>query len=133
MQYSCRMTSLLAVGLLIPSASLAASLGVHFSWIGTSACSGTPPAFTITNVPKGTKYLDFKLVDLDKLNFVHGGGQIPYSGSGKIPAGAFDGSYKGPCPPNGATHIYEWTVDALNDSKAKVLAEGKARGRFPPQ
>jgi hypothetical protein len=99
MQYSYRMTSLLAVGLLIPSASLAASLGVHFSWTGTSACSGTPPAFTITNVPKGTKYLDFKLVDLDKLDFVHGGGQIPYSGSRKIPAGAFDGSYKGPCPP----------------------------------
>ena len=133
MQSLFRMTSLLAAGLLAPNASMAASLSVHFSWTSTSACSGTPPAFTISNTPKGTKYLDFKLVDLDKLDFVHGGGEIPYSGSGKIPAGAFGGSYRGPCPPNGATHTYEWTVEALDGSKAKVLAEGKARGRFPPQ
>jgi Phosphatidylethanolamine-binding protein len=133
MQYLFGMTSLLAAGLLAPNVSPAASLGVHFSWTETSACSGTPPAFTIANVPTGTKYLEFKLVDLDKLDFVHGGGEIPYSGSGKIPAGAFGGSYRGPCPPDGATHTYEWTVDALDDSKSKVLAEGKARGRFPPQ
>ena len=104
-----KVASLLAAGLLTPGASWAGSLGVHFSWVGTPACSGTPPAFTITNVPNGTKYLAFKLVDRNKLDFVHGGGRVAYAGTGQIPAGAFSGSYTGPCPPQGAAHLYEWT------------------------
>ena len=122
---------LIAAGLMIPTASWAGTLGVHFSWEETVACSTTPPAVTVTNIPKGTKYLVFKLVDHDAPNFVHGGGQIPYSGSGRVPAGAFGGSYNGPCPPQGAVHTYEWTVRAVDDSASKVLAEGSATGRFP--
>jgi phosphatidylethanolamine-binding protein (PEBP) family uncharacterized protein len=105
---------MVVVGLLIPTVSRAGSLEVHFSWAATTA-SATPPAFTVTNIPKGTKYLVFNLADHDAPNFVHGGGQIPYSGSGRIPAGAFGGSYNGPCPPQGAVHTYEWTVHAVDE------------------
>jgi phosphatidylethanolamine-binding protein (PEBP) family uncharacterized protein len=122
---------LILAGLMIPTVSWAGALGVHFSWAETTACSTTPPAFTITNIPQGTKYLVFKLVDHDAPNFAHGGGQVPYSGSGRIPAGAFGGSYNGPCPPQGAVHTYEWTVHAVDESGSKVLAEGSATGRFP--
>ena len=103
---------------------------IQFSWAATTPCSRTPPAFTITNIPKGTTYLVFKLTDHDAPNFVHGGGQIPYSGSGNVPAGAFGGSYTGPCPPQGVVHTYQWTVEAM-DASNKVLAEGSATGRFP--
>jgi hypothetical protein len=130
---ACRLSApLLAIGLAFPTFAFAGSLGVNFTWEGTSPCSSTPPAFSLTNIPKGTKYLDFHLVDLDKLDYQHGGGQIVYTGSKKIPAGAFGGSYNGPCPPHGA-HTYRWTVKALDDSGNKVLAEGSATGRFPPK
>ena len=122
----------LAVALILPAAAQAATLGVRFTWVGTAACSATSPAFTIADIPKATKYLDFRLHDLDAPHFDHGGGEVAYSGSGDIPAGAFDGAYKGPCPPGGATHTYVWTVRAL-DASRKVLAQGKASGRFPPQ
>jgi phosphatidylethanolamine-binding protein (PEBP) family uncharacterized protein len=121
----------LVIGLALPTSSVAGSLGVNFTWAGTSACSATPPAFTLSGVPKGTKYLNFELIDLDKPDYVHGGGQVAYTGSGRIPPGAFGGSYNGPCPPHGA-HNYRWTVKALDVSGTKVLAEGLATGRFPP-
>ena len=56
---------LLVMNLVIPTSSFAGSLGVSFTWTGTAACSSTPPAFTVTNIPRGTKRLDFHLVDLD--------------------------------------------------------------------
>jgi len=127
-----RRIAALAVPLILPAAAHAATLGVRFTWVGTAACSTTPPAFTIANIPKDTKYLDFRLVDRAAPHYPHGGGEAAYSGSGDIPAGAFDGAYKGPCPPGGATHTYVWTVRAL-DAARKVLAQGKATGRFPPK
>src|SRR5271166_363375 len=129
MVYRHKSMLLIAVGITIPTVSWAGTLGVDFSWAETTACSTISPAFTVTNIPRGTKSLVFKLVDHDAPNFVHGGGQIPYSGSGRVPAGAF--SYNGPCPPQGATHTYEWTVHAVDESGTKVLAEGSATGRFP--
>jgi hypothetical protein len=84
MVYRYNRVLLIVVGMTIPTVSWSAeTLGVRFSWAGTMACSTSPPAFTITNIPKGTKYLVFKLVDHDAPDFVHGGGQIPYSGSGR--------------------------------------------------
>jgi phosphatidylethanolamine-binding protein (PEBP) family uncharacterized protein len=117
---------------LVPTASPAASLGVRFTWAGTAACSTVPPAFTISGVPKGSRYLVFNLVDLDKPDYVHGGGQIPYSGSAAVPAGAFGGSYRGPCPPPGVVHTYRWTVEAM-DANSNALAKGIATGTFPPK
>jgi len=131
MVYRYIVALVIAAGLMFPTVSWAGTLGVNFTWAETRACSATPPAFTVTNIPQGTKYLVFKLVDHDAPNFVHGGGQISYSGSGGIPAGAFGGSYTGPCPPQGAVHRYEWTVRAVDESGSKVLAEGSATGRFP--
>ena len=124
-------TAALALALILPAAANAAALGLRFTWAGTAACSTTPPAFAISNIPKETKYLDFRLTDLDAPHYLHGGGEIAYSGSGDIPAGAFDGAYNGPCPPGGTRHSYVWTVRAL-DANRKVIAEGKATGRFPP-
>jgi phosphatidylethanolamine-binding protein (PEBP) family uncharacterized protein len=131
MVYRYSVALVIVAGLTIPTVSCAGTLGVNFSWAETVACSTTPPAFTVTNIPQGTKYLAFKLVDHDAPNFVHGGGQIPYSGSGRIPAGSFGGSYTGPCPPQGVVHTYEWIVHAMDESGSKVLAEGSATGRFP--
>ena len=121
----------LAVALVLPAAAHARTLGVRFTWAGTAACSTAPPAFTITDIPKETKYLEFRLHDLNAPHYPHGGGEVAYSGSGDIPARAFDGAYNGPCPPSGATHTYVWTVRAL-DAARKALAEGKATGLFPP-
>ena len=87
---------------------------------------------SISGVPAGTRSLVFALVDLDKPDYVHGGGQVTYSGVGAIPAGAFGGSYRGRCPPAGAVQRYRWTVEAM-DPSSKVLAEGAATGRFPPK
>ena len=121
-----------ALALTLPAAAHAASLAVGFTWVGTAACSTSPPAFTIAGIPKETKYLAFRLMDLEAPQFPHGGGEVAYSGSGDIPAGAFDGAYQGPCPPSGATHTYVWTVRAL-DANRKAIAEGKVTGRFPPE
>src|SRR5271157_3260278 len=88
MVYRHKSMLLIAVGITIPTVSWAGTLGVDFSWAETTACSTISPAFTVTNIPRGTKSLVFKLVDHNAPNFVHGGGQIPYSGSGRIPAGA---------------------------------------------
>jgi phosphatidylethanolamine-binding protein (PEBP) family uncharacterized protein len=127
-----RRIAALAVALVLPAAGHAATLSVRFTWVGTAACSTTPPAFMITDIPQETKYLDFRLHDLDAPHYPHGGGEAAYSGSGNIPAGAFHGAYSGPCPPSGAAHTYVWTVRAL-DASRKALAEGKATGRFPPE
>ena len=53
-----------------------------------------------------------------------------HAGTSKIPAGAF--AYKGPCPPPGQQHIYEWTVKAL-DRNGKAIASATAVGKFPPR
>jgi len=111
-------------------AKAADQLGVQFTWAGTSACSKTPPAFKVTNIPQGTKSLSFRMVDLNLTSFNHGGGEVPYKGSGNIPAGSFGERYQGPCPPTGQVHTYEWTVQALDANKS-FLAEGKATGAFP--
>jgi phosphatidylethanolamine-binding protein (PEBP) family uncharacterized protein len=116
--------------IVLPVASYATeALVVQFSWAETKACSATPPTFRIANIPKGTKYLSFRLVD-HNASFNHGGGEVAYAGSGNFPAGAFGGDYRGPCPPAGQVHTYEWTVEALDANKS-VLAEGKTTGAFP--
>ncbi len=97
------------------------TLGVDFSWAETSGCfAPESPAFTVSNVPKGTEYLRFEMTDLDAPDFEHGGGTVRYSGP-EVPRGAF--RYKGPCPPSGA-HNYRWDVTALDASRSKVLGRG---------
>ncbi|MXN63495.1 phospholipid-binding protein [Stappia sp. GBMRC 2046] len=105
-------------------------MGVSFSWNESHKCSSVPPAFYISGVPKGTKTLEFKMTDLDAPSFPHGGGTVPYTGTGKIPEGAF--TYTGPCPPDGA-HRYEFEVTAYGETGDKVLGQGKAARSFPPK
>jgi phosphatidylethanolamine-binding protein (PEBP) family uncharacterized protein len=103
------------------------AMSLSFNWGSTPACSSSPPAFKLGAVPKGTKYLDFELVDFDAPNFRHGGGTVDYAGPA-VAAGAF--SYTGPCPPSGAHH-YQWTVSALDAGKSE-LGRATATGTFPP-
>lgn len=109
------------------STTAASAMSISFSWAGTRRCSGTPPAFNLSAVPKGTTKLAFKMIDRDKPDYPHGGGTITYTGNGNIPAGSF--SYTGPCPPAGAVHTYEWTVQATDDS-GKILATARAAQPF---
>jgi phosphatidylethanolamine-binding protein (PEBP) family uncharacterized protein len=106
------------------------TLGVAYDWTKADECASKSPAFTISNVPADTQSLVFRMTDLHVPSYNHGGGTVPYSGSGTIPAGAF--FYKGPCPPNG-THDYEFTVTAVNAAGDTALARGKAVRPFPPK
>ena len=118
----------LAALVFFPPASLAMS--VKFSWAGYQACSTGSPAFNLSDVPTGTARLAFKMVDKNVPSYPHGGGTIAYDGGREISAGAF--SFKGPCPPSGQRHTYEWTVKAL-DSGGRAIATTTAAAKFPPR
>ncbi len=103
------------------------AMGLSFSWGPTKKCfDPKSPPMTISGVPKGTAKFKINMVDLNMTSYPHGGGTVTYSGSGKLPYGAF--RYKGPCPPS--PHVYEFTVKAV-DKSGKVLATAKAKKRFP--
>jgi len=110
-----------------PSAALAMS--VDFTWTGYQACSSNSPAFVVSDVPAGTAQLAFKMVDKNVPTYPHGGGTIAYHGARQTPAGAF--SFRGPCPPAGERHMYEWIVRAL-DADGKTIASATAAAKFPP-
>lgn len=105
----------------------ASAMGMSFDWGPTKKCfDPKSPPISLSDVPKETKKLRFKMVDLNAMGFNHGGATIGYSGKNKLDYGAF--RYKGPCPPQ--THTYRISVDAL-DGAGKVLATAKASKRFP--
>ena len=111
----------------LPKAALAISL--EFTWSGYRECSSSSPAFVVSDVPAGTSRLAFKMVDKNVPTYPHGGGTIAYHGAQQIPAGAF--LYRGPCPPAGQQHMYEWTVRAL-DANDMTTASATAAAKFPP-
>jgi phosphatidylethanolamine-binding protein (PEBP) family uncharacterized protein len=104
----------------------ASAMSMSFDWGPTKKCfdSKSPP-ITLSNVPKGTVKLRFKMVDLNAVNYPHGGGTVSYKGKNQLAYGAF--RYKGPCPPT--PHTYQFTVEAL-DKDGKKLATAKARKSF---
>jgi phosphatidylethanolamine-binding protein (PEBP) family uncharacterized protein len=105
----------------------ASAMGLSFVWGPTKKCfDPKSPPMTVSSVPAGTKKLRINMMDLDAPNYPHGGGKVDYTGSGKLPYGAF--RYRGPCPPS--PHIYRMTVEAL-DGSGKVLAKATAKRRFP--
>jgi len=69
-------------------ASAAGAMSLAFSWAGVASCSPSPPAFTLSGVPRGTTRLAFNMVDLDLPSYPHGGGMIPFQGN-QVPAGSF--------------------------------------------
>lgn len=118
----------------IPVAENAADIGVSFDFEARHACkvyrgamSRLSPEVKLTNVPEGTAFLEFKMVDLDYLPFNHGSETLEYTGN-VIPEGGLK-SYYGPCPPN--SHRYTMTFKALNADKSLILGEGKGMARWP--
>lgn len=112
----------------------ARDFSIRFTWGNIPLCtSGSPnrvtnPEFRLTNVPQGTRFIRFKLVDLDVPTYNHGGGVVAWSGGTTVPSGAF--RYKSPCPPNGA-HSYEWTATAQSRRNGGRLGVAKARRDYP--
>ena len=127
------MRFLLVLLLAIAFVGSARAMDLSFEWGDTPSCStGNPkkianPVFGLSDVPKETTSLKFKLVDLDVPNYNHGGGTVEFTGQSEISAGSF--KYRGPCPPNGV-HEYQWTVTAL-DGEKNALATATAERDFP--
>ncbi len=92
----------------------AGGMSATFSWSGIPACSTISPAFRVTNTPRSTVSLRFTLKDLDAPSFNHGGSTIAFDRKDKVAKGAI--TYKGPCPPRGRSHMYEWTIEALDNT-----------------
>ena len=119
----------------IPVAKNAAVIGVDFGVDGKiqkkytceGSSRGTSPIVTLSNVPAGTKYLNFRMVDWDYTSYNHGNETLAYSGS-VIPEGGLK-CYSGPCPPS--SHRYEMTFEALNADKSLILGKGSAMRLYP--
>jgi phosphatidylethanolamine-binding protein (PEBP) family uncharacterized protein len=103
------------VAILWAATAAAGDFQMTFEWGDIPLCtSGRPnrvpnPKFVLSNVPEGTKFIEFKMKDLDAPSYNHGGGTVTYSGDDVIEPGAF--TYLSPCPPGG-THRYRWTARA---------------------
>jgi len=130
------MLTRLAAVALIASALPAAAFELSFSWGTTPACnSGHPsvigsPEFKLTDVPAGTRVIEFQMIDLNAPDFRHGGGTVPYAGGGLVEAGTF--RYLGPCPPTG-THRYMWSAKAKDRGTTfgRTLGEASTARSFP--
>lgn len=109
----------------------AGDFGISFEWLKSSQCSGGSPdieknpVFILSNVPDGTKIIDFIMED-DDADYYHGGGKVEYVGQKSIKSGAF--TYEGPCPPD--QHHYVWIATA-KDANGKTLGKAKAGRNFP--
>lgn len=120
------MRLVIAASLVLAMSTAASAMSMSFDWGPTKSCfDPKSPPISLSGVPKGTVKLRFKMVDLNAINYPHGGGTVAYSGKNKLPYGAF--RYKGPCPPT--PHTYQFTVDAL-DKNGKELPTAKARKSF---
>jgi phosphatidylethanolamine-binding protein (PEBP) family uncharacterized protein len=110
------------------------AFSIEFTWDGLKSCtSGNPntvsnPQFVLKDVPEGTKFIRFKLVDTNVRQFNHGGGVVAYTGQEVIAPGAF--KYKSPCPPGGS-HLYEWTATAQSTKSGGKLGTAKAARDYP--
>lgn len=128
-----RTAFLTALVLTIAAPGSAAAFGLKFDWGNIPLCtSGQPgtvqsPTFTLTDIPKGTESLRFRLIDENAPGFDHGGGTVRVPRGDTILSGAF--TYKSPCPPDGP-HTYSWTVTAL-DPGGKLLGVAAAAKRYP--
>lgn len=107
---------------------------IGFEWGAFKSCTnGSPktvdnPRFELTDVPAGTQFIRFKMVDLNYPSFDHGGGTVAYAGQTVIEPGAF--TYKSPCPPNGQ-HKYQWTATAQTKKSGGKIGAAKAVRKYP--
>jgi phosphatidylethanolamine-binding protein (PEBP) family uncharacterized protein len=119
---------LLSALTVLGSISSANAFTATVAWGSGAGCSGQSPAIRLASVPKGTASLDLKMTDLNMPSFNHGGGSVAFDGKTSFAAGELFGmfsSYRGPCPPPGSTHRYQWTISA-KDSSGKVLGTANA-------
>ena len=131
-----KILTLTSVLFLVPFIAHAETFSLEFDWSDLKKCtSGRPntvenPTFTLKNVPDGTKWIYFKLVDHNARSYNHGGGWAEYKGQSTIKPGAF--KYKSPCPPNGR-HKYEWTASAKakKTSFGGTIEKAKASKMYP--
>ncbi|MDG1529973.1 MAG: hypothetical protein P8Q99_01340 [Paracoccaceae bacterium] len=106
----------------------------QFNWKGLKSCtSGNPntvknPNFSLKDVPAGTKFIRFKLTDLNVPSYNHGGGVVAYNGQKSIAPGTF--KYKSPCPPNGV-HTYQWSATAQKRKNGGKIATAKSNRKYP--
>lgn len=128
-------TKILALSLALGFASTTVqAFEINFTWDGLKLCtSGKPnrvsnPAFSLKNVPDGTKFIRFKLVDKDVPSYNHGGGVVKYNGQKSIKPGAF--KYKSPCPPNGS-HTYQWQATAQTKKNGGKLGTTARQRKYP--
>jgi hypothetical protein len=99
-------------------------LGVNFKFDPDEECGDLEsPPIDVSNIPPGTKWVKFDLIDTDNGND-HGNAILPYEGSGHFPKDAFTkgGNYYGPCS---AVNVYKLSVEALDASKNLVLGKGE--------
>ena len=126
-----RLCVVVALTLSFSSTGNAGDFGISFEWLKSSDCTGgypdneKNPVFNLSNVPNGTKIIEFVMDDRDS-SYYHGGGKVEYTGQKTIESGAF--TYEGPCPPN--THSYVWTATA-KDADGKTIGKAKAERNFP--
>jgi phosphatidylethanolamine-binding protein (PEBP) family uncharacterized protein len=108
----------------------AAEFTISFEWGDIPLCTtGNPntvsnPRFVLSDIPEGTKFIQFKLTDLDVPSYNHGGGTVEYTGNNTIKPGVF--KYKSPCPPGGS-HRYRWTATAKEKTGFFSGSLGKAQ------
>ncbi len=116
------------------TAPMAQAFEISFDWRGLKRCTnGKPflnlnPRFLLADVPAGTKYIRFKMVDRDARGYNHGGGVVAYTGQSVIEPGAF--KYKSPCPPSGR-HTYVWTATAQVRKNGGKLGVAKSARKYP--
>lgn len=94
---------------------------------GKDTNSKKSPEIQLTNVPADTKYLKFRMVDLDYTKHNHGNETIAYS-TDTIAEGTLK-TYDGPCPPK--KHRYRISIIALNEAKDLILGSGEAIDTWP--
>lgn len=124
------------VSLIFITPAMADEFTLSFEWGDIPLCtSGQPntvpnPRFVLSNIPEGTKFISFKLTDLDRPSYNHGGGTIEYTGKNIIEPGAF--KYKSPCPPDGS-HRYEWSAKAKESDGffSSAISSAKAMKKYP--
>lgn len=110
------------------------AFSISFDWKGLKSCtSGNPdtvanPRFVLRDVPAGTRFIRFKMTDLDVPGYKHGGGVVAYTGQKVIERGAF--KYKSPCPPNGV-HTYQWSATAQKRKGGGRIETAKAKRPYP--
>lgn len=128
------MKALVLAATLAIAPTLGSAFEIGFEWGGLKLCtSGNPntvtnPKFTLKDVPAGTEYIRFRLVDRNVPSYNHGGGTVKWDGKSTVAPGMF--KYKSPCPPGGR-HTYEWTATALKSKTGGKLGEAKARRTYP--